>query len=74
MTYKSACYEAKHRCKRSGGAKCQHGKVAVPRKRSQKEKALVEKVVESEDSLPEKDVQSKKRRSKYSIFVEHKIN
>ena len=56
------------------GAKHQHGNVAVPRKKSWKEKALVEKVVESEDLLSEKHVWSKKGRGKYSIFEEHKIN
>ena len=67
LSYKSACcacHEAKHTCKGSGGARCQDGNVAVPRKRSQQAKAPKEKVVESEDSLSERDVRSTKARGK----------
>ena len=67
LSYKSACcacHEAKHACKGSGGARCQDGNVAVPRKRSWQAKAPKEKVVESEDSPSERDVRSTKARSK----------
>lgn len=51
-------------CKGSGGARRQDGNVAVPRKRSRQAKAPKEKVVESEDSLSERDVRSTRARGK----------